>query len=86
MLRSIIHGAGEAFPHCPANRGYSVTYRENEVNFCPGCGRSHWLIGRLLAECAYCGAAVPLAEARIQGGFGGHSRNRKPFVPSELAA
>jgi len=85
MLNAIISLPGESFPHCPTLRGYSIVYREGEVNFCPGCGRSHWYIGRLLAECAWCGTAVPLAEARLQG-VGGHSRNRRLFVPSELAA
>jgi hypothetical protein len=76
---------GESFPHNPAARGYAIIYRPAEANFCPGCGRSHWYVGRLLAECAWCGTAVPLADAHLQGS-GGHSRNRKLFVPSELAA
>ena len=25
-----------------AKRGYHAVYRENEVNHCPGCGRTHW--------------------------------------------
>jgi len=86
MLNSMITLPGESFPHAPANRGYCVVYREQEVNFCPGCGRSHWYIGRLLAECAYCGTAVPLSDANVQSAFGGHSRNRRMFVPSTLAA
>lgn len=46
-----------------ANRGYHVAYREAEVNHCPGCGRTHWFIGRTSAECAFCATALPLAEA-----------------------
>ena len=46
-----------------ANRGYHVAYREAEVNHCPGCGRTHWYIGRVSAECAFCATALPLAEA-----------------------
>lgn len=42
-------------------RGYHAVYREHELNRCPGCGRSHWYIGRLLAECAFCATAIPLA-------------------------
>ena len=42
-------------------------YRENEVNHCPGCGRTHWYLGRLLAECAFCGTALPLQEAYGHG-------------------
>lgn len=47
----------------PAMRGYHAVYRENAVNHCPGCGRTHWLIGRLLAECGFCGTALPLSES-----------------------
>lgn len=86
MSTAINQFGGEVSPYCPAHRGYNVVYRENEVNFCPGCGRSHWLVGRLLAECAYCGAAVPLSEARIQAAFGGHSRNRRSRTAINLAA
>jgi hypothetical protein len=86
MLTAINQRGGNVFAHCLADRGYNVTYRENEVNFCPGCGRSHWFIGRLLAECAYCGTAVPLSEATIAGCFGGHSRNRRMFIATDLAA
>ena len=51
----------------PAMRGYHAVYRENEVNHCPGCGRTHWHIGRMLAECAFCGTALPLQEAYRRG-------------------
>ena len=47
-------------PFDPAVRGYHAVYRENEVNHCPGCGRTHWYLGRMLAECAFCGTALPL--------------------------
>lgn len=47
-------------PVSPSARGYHAVYRENEVNYCPGCGRTHWLIGRLSAECAFCATALPL--------------------------
>ena len=43
-------------------RGYQPIYHENEVNHCPGCGRTHWIIGRILAECHFCGTALPLSE------------------------
>jgi hypothetical protein len=74
------------FPHSPAMRGYRVAYRDDEVNHCPGCGRSHWLIGRLLAECGFCGTAIPLAATNVQSATGGHSRNRKLFMPTAFAA
>lgn len=47
----------------PARRGYHAVYRENVVNHCPGCGRTHWLIGRMMAECGFCGTALPLSES-----------------------
>jgi hypothetical protein len=46
-----------------ARRGHHIVYRANSSNHCPGCGRSHWYIGRISAECGFCGTAVPLAEA-----------------------
>jgi len=40
----------------------SRKYHQGEVNHCPGCWRAQWIIGRTLAECAFCGTAIPLAE------------------------
>lgn len=51
----------------PNLRGYHAVYRDKEVNHCPGCGRTHWHIGRLLAECAFCATALPLQEAHGHG-------------------
>ena len=45
-----------------AKRGHHIVYRANEANHCPGCGRSQWYIGRVSAECGFCGTAVALAE------------------------
>ncbi|OYY70005.1 hypothetical protein [Sphingomonas sp. 28-63-12] len=42
--------------------GYRPTYQVNNVNNCPSCARSHWLVGRIMAECAFCGAALPIAH------------------------
>jgi hypothetical protein len=67
MLGSIDSPDGRRFAHDPLARGYHVVYRENEVNHCPGCGRTHWYIGRLSAECGFCGTALPLAETTMQG-------------------
>ena len=47
-----------------AQRGHHIVYRANASNHCPGGGRSHWYIGRVSAECGFCGTAIPLAEAR----------------------
>ena len=51
----------------PSARGHHVVYRLNETNRCPGCGREQWLVGRITAECAFCGTAVALAEAKWIG-------------------
>lgn len=53
-------------PHDPSGRGYHAVYREHDVNHCPGCGRTQWLIGRVSAECAFCATALPLAEASMR--------------------
>jgi hypothetical protein len=65
MLVSIFGKSGLA--HDPSRRGYHVVYRENQPNFCPGCGRSHWYVGRLSAECGFCATALPLADAGTWG-------------------
>jgi len=48
----------------PHVRGYAIVYRPGVSNHCPGCGRSQWYLGRSSAECAFCGVALPFAEAR----------------------
>ncbi len=52
----------------PYERGYHAVYREHGVNHYPGCGRTHWIIGRMSAECAFCATALPLAEASMRSG------------------
>lgn len=47
----------------PAQRGCHAVYRSGEVNHCPGCGRTHWYVGRVMAECGFCHAAVPLESS-----------------------
>lgn len=42
-------------------RGFSVHYRGSNTP-CPGCSRSNWIVGRILAECAFCTTALPLNE------------------------
>ena len=51
----------------PSARGHHVVYRLNESNRCPGCGRDQWYVGRITAECGFCGTAVVLAEAKLSG-------------------
>ena len=48
-------------------RGHHVVYRSNETNRCPGCGRGQWYVGRITAECGFCGTAIALAEAKWSG-------------------
>lgn len=50
-------------PVRPKERGYAVFYRVNELNYCPGCGRSNWIVGRQSAECAICSTAIPFGAS-----------------------
>ena len=85
MGRRMIQGQGESFSHDPGLRGYCVVYRENQVNHCPGCGRTHWYVGRFSAECGFCATALPLADASLRGP-GTHSRNVRPNFTQLQAA
>jgi hypothetical protein len=67
MQVSIFGRIGRDLPHDPTRRGYHVVYRENQVNHCPGCGRSHWYVGRVSAECGFCATALPRVEALTTG-------------------
>jgi hypothetical protein len=67
MLNIVAKTQGAVFPHDPALRGYHAVYRSGQVNHCPGCGRSHWLVGRLSAECGFCATALPLVEGGMNG-------------------
>ena len=69
----------------PAARGYHAVYRENTVNHCPGCGRTHWHIGRVLAECAFCATALPLSESYHRGAMSSFHRTRPPVVSANAA-
>ena len=44
-----------------ARQAFVPTYRGN--NPCPGCGKSHWWIGRTMAECGFCSTAIPIGRA-----------------------
>ena len=65
MLRAI--EGTKSFPHDPTIRGYQMLYRPGEPNRCPGCGRSHWVVGRTSAECGFCATAIGLADAGMTG-------------------
>lgn len=69
--------------HFTAERSPVPIYRDGETNYCPGCGRSHWLIGLRTAECAFCSTALALVESSNthtaptifkRGAGGGHVR------------
>ena len=70
----------------PAGRGYQFVYRDNEINRCPGCGRTHWYIGRSLAECGFCGTAIPLAESFRQPPAAVIITRSRPQLRSAFAA
>jgi len=70
----------------PARRGYHAVYRENEVNHCPGCGRTHWYVGRTLAECGFCATALPLSESYRQPATAVIIGRSRPLGPSAFAA
>jgi hypothetical protein len=70
----------------PAARGYHAVYRENEVNHCPGCGRTHWYVGRTLAECGFCATALPLSESFRQPASAVIITRARPPEPSRFAA
>lgn len=75
--------SGQTYAHDPAYRGYHVVYREREVNHCPGCSRTHWYVGRTMAECAFCGTALPLEASKLVGQGGITVTVRKPAFPAE---
>lgn len=62
MLRSFAEAPSDHLAH----RGYCPIYRENEVNNCPGCGRTQWLVGRISAECCFCATALPLSDYSVR--------------------
>ena len=45
----------------PELRGYGIMYYQGQMNHCPGCGRSHWHVGRISAQCAFCETSLPFA-------------------------
>ncbi len=82
MLQSMFGKSRGNLASNVAARGYHVAYREDQVNHCPGCGRSHWYVGRLSAECGFCGTALPLVGAITVGAglFRGRVRRDEEFA------
>ncbi len=68
MATSILEARGGCIVPKAADRGYHIVYREEQVNHCPGCGHTHWYVGRTMAECAFCTTALPLESAPLVAG------------------
>ena len=68
MATNVLEARGGSLIPPIAQRGYHIFYRADEANHCPGCGRTHWYVGRMTAECAFCGTALPLESAPMAAG------------------
>jgi hypothetical protein len=79
----VFERAAPSFAAGLAKRGHHIVYRSNQANHCPGCGRSHWYIGRVSAECGFCGTAVPLAETSVVEAMPASSRPRNAASSAE---
>lgn len=44
-----------------AGVAWQALYYLGRENLCPGCGRSHWTVGRVTAECGFCKTVLPLS-------------------------
>ena len=82
MATNILEARGGCLIPDTATRGYHIVYRENDTNYCPGCGRTHWYIGRSMAECAFCTTALPLENAPMIAGGQIVRVNRRPIYGS----
>lgn len=65
-MAAVAHLDPRSLPSNPSQRGYYAVYRMKETNHCPGCGRTHWYVGRISAECCFCGTALPFAASNPQ--------------------
>jgi len=81
MATNVLADRGGSLVPPLAQRGYHIAYRVDQTNHCPGCGREHWYIGRIMAECAFCGTALPLENAAlVAGGQIIRTVRRYPYV------
>ena len=83
MLNALLRNDGQLLAHDPAARGYNILYRQDQVNHCPSCSRTHWYVGRVSAECAFCATALPLVEAVT--GSGTHRPGVRPMLFANAA-
>jgi hypothetical protein len=69
--RSKMYMNNKAFTQTPQakvniHRGFALLYHADVVNHCPACGHTHWHIGRMVAQCAFCETALPLSVSSSQ--------------------
>jgi hypothetical protein len=64
-MSAVFQTLSRAQPHDPSRRGYHAVYRPHQTNHCPGCGRTHWYVGRASAECGFCATALPFASGEF---------------------
>ena len=69
MATNILEARGGCIVPKAHERGYHIVYREAQTNHCPGCGHTHWYVGRMMAECAFCQTALPLESASAIAGL-----------------
>jgi hypothetical protein len=62
MIAKVAGGHALREPFDPSKRGFAIVYRGAHTP-CPGCGRNHWMVGRVTAECCFCATALPLEGA-----------------------
>jgi hypothetical protein len=86
MATSILEARGGCIVPKAETRGYHIVYREQDTNYCPGCGRTHWYIGRSMAECAFCATALPLENAPMIAGGQTVRTIRRPMIPEQACA
>ena len=67
MLNQATRPEANCVAYDPARRGLHGLFRRDEVNHCPGCGRSSWLVGRFSAQCGFCSTALPLSQTNRLG-------------------
>ena len=61
-----------------------LAYRPGRDTACPACGERQWLVGRIMAECAFCETALPIDRSH-RGWTVVVSRERQqplPFSPA----
>lgn len=62
-LRAIITDPRAVDRANPDRGTFHEVHHTGERNVCPGCGGTHWHVGRTMAECAKCETALPLMAA-----------------------